>query len=140
MSEGHDRYLAETRTRLRFASFATWGRASGLQILWLSVVLAGAGIPLNRALGGPSWVDPTLGFVVVAAAGIEKIFSRTTPAAVARDRLRRHLERERRRFEAGIEEYADRATASTTFVERVEAIISRYDEEMLEYGRASASS
>ncbi len=96
------------RRRLRAASFAVWLRAGGIQFAWLVILGAGAAIPLSEALidQGWSWVSPTLGFLVVVAAGVERIFGRTTEAAVALDRLRRELAREHRMLTAAAGPYS----------------------------------
>ncbi len=79
------------------------------------MIVAGAGVPLTEALGGPAWIGPILGFVVVVAVGIDRIFGRTTPAASAQDALRRGLARERRLFLSGASPYdaADAPSIST---------------------------
>ncbi len=125
------RYAAAVRARLRVARAAGRMRAGGIQVTWLVVVLAGAAVPLSQALEAPSWVGPVLGFTVVIAAGIERIFQRTTDAALALDALRRALERAERQLVApGPTAEGDRAAA---FVERCEEAFRDYDERMEDY-------
>ena len=125
----------DVRRRLRVANAAAWFRATGIQIVWLVVLLAGAGVPLTQALAsdGWGWVTPVLGFVVVIGAGLERIFSRTTEAAVSLDVLRRSLARERRLLMSGSDEYAASEHPQRLYAERVEAHIAAYDEKMIEY-------
>jgi hypothetical protein len=67
-------------------------------MMWVVIVTAGAGVPLAAAVGWPDEVGPALGFVVVVvvASGIERIFGRTTPTAVAWEKLNRELSRQTR--------------------------------------------
>jgi len=92
-------YLSYIEARATAGRYQMWARALSAQALWLVVVLAGAAIPLNTAVGGPAWVEPWLGFTVVAAAGIERIFARTSQKAAAVDSLRRALEQKVRRLQ-----------------------------------------
>lgn len=117
------------------ASASVWARAVTVQLLWLIVVLAGAGIPLNGALGGPSWVEPLLGFVVVAAAGIDKIFGRTSRKAASVDTLRRALARETRLLHAGAPPYADNPMTFATFIKRCERAITKYNRQVIKENR-----
>ncbi|MGB3686433.1 MAG: hypothetical protein WA991_11485 [Ornithinimicrobium sp.] len=95
-ASGHQRYIAFVRARIRIGNTAAMLRTVVIQSLWIIVIIAGAGVPLSAALHGPEWVAPILGFAVVVAAGIERVFRRTTSAAVAQDSLRRGLAREQR--------------------------------------------
>lgn len=112
-------------------------RTGGLQTLWIIVIVAGAGVPLNEALSGPGWVGPVLGFTVVVAAGVERIFGRTTPAAAAQDALRRGLARERRLFLAGVGPY-DGDGAFELYAERSEQLVADYDQAMVAYSSTLA--
>ncbi len=78
-------------------------------------------------------MSPVLGFVVVVAAGLERIFSRTTQSAVALDELRRGLARERRLLVAGTGEYADPDGRVETYVRRSEEHLAAYDAMMVDY-------
>jgi hypothetical protein len=129
------RYVDDIERRLRHLSTEVRLRTFTIQAMWLLVVLAGAGIPLSRALGGPSWLEPTLGFVVVAAAGIERIFARTSEKAAAIDELRRALAHEHRTMLAGTGEYVDESTAFATFAARCEAAIADHDRRSVEEDR-----
>lgn len=131
----HQQYDRAIRRRLRVANAAAWFRATGIQIVWLVVLIAGAGVPLTQALAsdGWSWVNPVLGFVVVIGAGVERIFSRTTEAAVSLDVLRRNLARERRLLMAGSDDYAASEHPHRLYAERVEALIATYDEKMIDH-------
>jgi hypothetical protein len=133
----YDRIMA---TRLRIANLAAWGRASGIQVVWLVVLIAGAAIPLSEALlrEGWTWVSPVLGFIIVVAAGLERIFSRTTEAALALDQQRRDLSRERRLLIARSGPYANAADPEALYAERAEAAIATYDAAMIEYNRRMA--
>jgi hypothetical protein len=68
---GQKTFVRLVRRRLRVASFAVWLRAGDIQVAWLVILGAGAAIPLSEALidQGWSWVSPTLGFLIVVAAG-----------------------------------------------------------------------
>jgi hypothetical protein len=129
------RYDRLIRSRLRVANVAAWLRASGIQIVWLVILIAGAAIPLSEALitSGWAWVSPTLGFIIVIAAGLERIFSRTTGAAVALDRLRRDLSRERRLLIARSGPYAELTDPFCTYAERAESVIAEYDQAMVSH-------
>lgn len=123
------------RSRLRWANLAAMLRAFFIQLSWLVVLFAGAAVPLSDALGAPGWVSPTLGFVVVAGAGLERIFSRASDAAVAVEELRRSLARERRAYltaqavgHAGSDE-----EAFAIYRRRVEEAMAAYDRRMVEY-------
>lgn len=133
---GDDEYLKLMRSRLRSLDLEVRLRNIGIQVLWLVVVVAGAAVPLVVALDWPAWISPVLGFVVVVAAGIERIFSRTTEAAVAVDELRRNLARERRLLLAGSGDYADEARRFGVYVTRTEDAIARFDRRMLAYSEA----
>lgn len=125
------------RSRLRIANLAARLRAGGIQVVWLVILIAGAAIPLTEALvtDGWSWVSPALGFVIVVAAGLERILSRTTDAAVALDQLRRELSRERRLLIARSGPYAEAAEPLSLYAVRAEAVIASYDASMLDYNR-----
>ncbi|MDO8143790.1 hypothetical protein [Isoptericola sp. 178] len=129
------RYDRTLRTRLRVADVAAWLRSGGIQLVWLLVLAAGAAIPLTQAVApdAPTWIIPTLGFLVVVGAGVERIFSRTTPAAVALDVLRRELARERRLHLTTAGAYAGTPDPDRLYVERVEAHIATYDGRMTDY-------
>jgi hypothetical protein len=129
-----DRHI---RRRLRAANVAAWLRAGGIQFAWLVIVVAGAAIPLSEALidQGWSWVSPKLGFLIVIAAGVERIFGRTTEAAVALDCLRRELARERRMLTATAGPYSLADDRFALYAERTDEHIARYDERMVAYHR-----
>jgi len=128
-------YDRSIRRRLRGANAAAWFRATGIQVVWLIVLIAGAGVPLTQAIAsdGWTWVNPVLGFVVVVGAGVERIFGRTTEAAVSLDVLRRNLAREHRLLISGTDEYAASKDPRRLYAERVEALIATYDEQMIGY-------
>jgi len=136
-TSGQRAFEREVRRRLRAASLAAWLRAGGIQVAWLVIVIAGAAIPLSEALidTGWSWVSPTLGFLIVIAAGVERIFGRTTEAAVALDSLRRDLARERRMIRALAGPYALADDPFVLYAERTEEHFARYDERMIAYHR-----
>jgi hypothetical protein len=138
-NDGSDRresgYTRTIESKIRSATLATRLRGFGVQLLWIVVVLAGAGVPLNQALGGPRWVGPVLGFVVVVAAGVERIFSRTTVAAAAHDELRRSLEQEKRLFTARAGSYAGSDAPFAAFASRCEEIIGKHDQTLIAEGR-----
>jgi hypothetical protein len=117
------------------ANLGAWMRAGGIQIVWLIILIAGAAIPLSEVLidGGWEWVTPVLGFTVVIAAGLERIFSRTTPAAAALDELRRNLAHEYRIFLAAPEDQDGGADRFEKYVERSEALVADYDQKMIDY-------
>ena len=125
------------RSRLRLANLATRLRAGGIQVVWLVILIAGAAIPLTDALitEGWTWVSPMLGFLIVIAAGLERIFSRTTDAAVALDQLRRELSRERRLLIARSGPYAETEEPESLYAARAEAVIGSYDARMVDYNR-----
>lgn len=131
-------YLDDLRSRVRTGRLGALLRTLAIQGLWVLVVLAGAGVPLNQAVGGPGWVGPTLGFIVVVAAGIERVFARTTPAAAAQDVLRRGLAREHRLYLAGAGSYSG-SDAFARFAERCEQLIADYDRIMVSYSTTLAS-
>jgi hypothetical protein len=135
LTDEQQKYLDEIQRRTRTAGISMWARGATVQFLWLVVVLAGAGIPLNGALGGPDWVEPTLGFIVVAAAGIDQIFGRTSRKAATVDRLRRALAHETRLLRAGAVPYADDSTAFATFIERCELAIAEYNKRVIKENR-----
>ena len=132
---GFREYDRSIRRRLRVANAAAWFRATGIQVVWLIVLVAGAGVPLTQAIAsdGWDWVNPVLGFVVVVGAGVERIFGRTSEAAVSLDVLRRNLARERRLLITGSHEYATSEDPHRLYAERVEALIGTYDEAMIGY-------
>jgi hypothetical protein len=106
--------------------------------LWLVVVLAGAGIPLNTALGGPNWVEPVLGFVIVAAAGADRIFGRTRDKAAAVDTLRRSLNKQLRLREIASEEYTGLSYPSVAFAQFVsgcEQSIDAFDQHVVKQNK-----
>ena len=129
------RYTRRIRWRLRMANLAAWMRAGGIQIVWLTILIAGAAITLSEVLidSGWEWVSPVLGFIVVIAAGLERIFSRTTPAAAALDELRRNLAHEYRIFLAAPDEQDGGADRFEKYVERSEALVADYDQKMIDY-------
>ena len=133
----HQTYVEELRSRIRIGNAASLLRTGGIQALWIVVIVAGAGVPLNEAVGGPDWVAPTLGFVVVVAAGIERVFGRTTPAAAAQDVLRRGLAREQRLFLSRSGPYQDE-DAFEVYTERAERLIAEYDHVMVQYSATLA--
>ena len=131
------KYDQMVRSRLRLANLAARLRAGGIQVVWLVILIAGAAIPLTEALitEGWTWVSPVLGFVVVIAAGLERIFSRTTDAAAALDQLRRELSRERRLLIARSGPYAETEEPDNLYAARAEVLIASYDARMVEYNR-----
>lgn len=133
--EGYERDMNQRRRSLarefRLRYFA-------LQATWVIVLTAGAAIPLSAALGWPGWVAPVLGFSVVVATGLEKVFNRTTDGAVAVDRLRRALEQEGRLFRARRLHYADIDDPFDEYVCRSEAAIADFDRSMLAYAQQIA--
>ena len=131
------RYVEAVRNRIRVGNAGALLRTGGIQALWIVVIMAGAGVPLNEALGGPFWVAPTLGFIVVVAAGIERVFGRTTPAAFAQDNLRRGLAREQRLFLSGAGPYQG-DDAFDCYAERSEQLIAEYDQVMVAYSTTLA--
>ncbi len=137
LTDAQQRYVADLRSRIRTGRVAALLRTGGLQVLWIIVIVAGAGVSLSDAVTAPSWVAPTLGFVVVVAAGVERIFSRATPAAAAQDRLRRGLAREQRLFAARAEPYTD-DEAFALYSSRSEALLAEYDRVMLDYSSSLA--
>jgi protein-S-isoprenylcysteine O-methyltransferase Ste14 len=134
---GQRRYDRTLRRRLRVADAAAWMRAGGIQAVWLVVLVAGAAVPLTEAViaDGWTWVSPVLGFVIVVAAGLERIFQRTTGAAAALDDLRRKVARERRMVQAGAGVYADADASYAQYAARIEEHIADYDRQMVEYAR-----
>ena len=112
-------------------------RAGGIQAVWLVVLLAGAAVPLTDAVitDGWTWVSPVLGFVIVVAAGLERIFQRATGAAAPLDELRRKVARERRLLQAGADGYADPDATYALYAARVEEHIADYDRQMVEHAR-----
>ena len=126
------RYVESISRRIRRLRNEVWLRTTTVQVLWLVVVLAGAGIPLSNALGGWDWIEPTLGFVVVAAAGVERIFARTSRKAATVDELRRALAHEYRMLVTAAGDYTDVATAFATFAARCEAAIETHDRRTIE--------
>ena len=134
-SGDRQRYTRRIRWRLRMANLAAWLRAGGIQVVWLTILIAGAAVTLSELLidSGWEWVTPVLGFIIVIAAGLERIFSRTTPAAAALDELRRNLAHEYRIFLAAPEDQDGGADRFERYVERSEALVADYDEKMIEY-------
>jgi hypothetical protein len=132
------RYEHEMRRRLRYLDVVARLRAFTMQVVWIIVLAAGAAVPLATALEWDDWVAPVLGFVVVVASGVERIFNRTTAAAVAVDALRRRLDRERRVLVAGQLEYADADDPLGVYVERSEDAIAEFDRTMIDYGQQVA--
>jgi hypothetical protein len=135
LDEAQRAYLAEIQHRVRRLGTEVWLRTTAIQAMWLVVVLAGAGIPLNTALGGPGWVEPSLGFVVVAAAGIERIFVRTSGKAATVDVLRRALAHECRLLSAGTGGDDEQRAGFESFVERCESAILAHDRQVVEDDR-----
>jgi len=135
LTKNQQRYFNMLRFRSRIADLAARLRAVGIQLNWLAILIAGAAIPLIKALDidEAEWVIPSLGFVVVVAAGLERIFARTTEAATAVEELRRRLARERRLLLAESEEYAASEDRFATFVKRSEEAIAKYDSIMVKY-------
>ncbi|MGB3256407.1 MAG: hypothetical protein WBG89_14460 [Ornithinimicrobium sp.] len=136
-SAGQQEYVQELRSRIKMGNLGALLRTGGIQALWIVVILAGAGVPLNEAVDGPSWVGPALGFVVVVAAGVERIFARTTPAAAAQDTLRRSLSREQRIFLARAGVYSEE-DAFDRYIVRCEQLIADYDQTMVDYSGSLA--
>ena len=134
-TSGQKTFARLVRRRLRVASFAVWLRAGGIQFAWMVILVAGAAIPLSEALidEGWSWISPTLGFLIVVAAGVERIFGRTTDAAVALDKLRRELAREHRMLMAATGPYSLADDRFALYAQRTEEHIARYDEQMVAY-------
>lgn len=135
-------YERMIRRRLRYADAAGRLRAGGIQMVWLLIVIAGAAIPLTEALksDGWEWVSPVLGFVVVVASGLERIFSRTTVAAAAVDELRRDLARQRRQLLAGCGEYDGAVDPFRLYAERTEEAMLRYDQQVIAYNKQVVAS
>lgn len=119
--------------RLRAANWAAGARTAGIQVTWLVIVVAGAAIPLVELFDGWDRASPVLGFVIVIAAGVERIFGRTTEPAVALDVLRRQLAREGRLLHALADDYAATADPFALYVQRTDQHLQRYDEEMVAY-------
>ena len=134
---GQHQYERALRRRLRLANAAAWMRAGGIQAVWLVVLVAGAAVPLTEAIlaDGWTWVSPVLGFVIVVAAGLERIFRRTTAAAVSLDELRRSVSRERRLLLAGVDGHNGADATYAAYAERVEQHIAEYDRQMVAYAR-----
>ncbi len=135
VTPGQQQYDRVLRRRLRVADTAAWLRAGGMQAVWLVVLVAGAAVPLTEAIltEGWTWVSPVLGFVIVVAAGLERIFRRTTDAAVSLDELRRKVARERRLLQARADVYSDPDATYALYAERVEQLIADYDRRMVAY-------
>lgn len=134
---GQRRYDSTLERRLRLADTAARMRAIGIQTVWLVILVAGAAVPLSDAVlnTGWNWVSPTLGFIIVVAAGLERIFRRTTDAAVPLDELRRKVARERRLLLAGAERYSSPDATYVQYAERVEEHIAEYDRQMVAYAK-----
>jgi hypothetical protein len=129
-----EKYVEHMRKRAKSSRYRMGAREFAAQAIWLIVIMAGGAIPLNTALGGPSWIEPSLGFVVVAAAGIEKIFARTGRKAAAIDVLRRDLEQLQRRLEATASlPYSEARFAQ--FVQDCECRVSTHNEDMVKQNR-----
>ncbi|TIC81313.1 hypothetical protein E8D34_18135 [Nocardioides sp. GY 10113] len=137
IDENRRRYLDDISTRIRAGEREAMLRNVGIQALWILVIVAGAGVPLSEAVGAPAWVAPTLGFVVVVAAGVERVFARTTTAAAAQEALRRALAREQRAYDARVGVYAD-GSAFDRLVDRCERLIADYDRTMVQYAGSLA--
>lgn len=129
------RYVDDVDRRIRRLRNEVWWRTTTIQVLWLIVVLAGAAVTLSNALGGWDWIEPTLGFVVVVAAGAERIFARTSGKAATVDELRRALSHEHRMLVTATGDYADAATAFATFAARCEDAIETHDRRTIEEDR-----
>ena len=131
-------YLASIKKRAGAAGASAWARAGTVHLLWLVVVLAGAGIPLNGALGGPGWVEPVLGFVIVAAAGADKIFARTRGkgsgsrhvATLLEQATSSVVDRVRR-----LRRPCRSAQAFAKFVSNAELLIDHYDQQVIEQNK-----
>jgi hypothetical protein len=137
LTENQKRYQRLTKRRFRAANIAVWLRAGGIQAVWLVVLIAGAAIPLTEAIivDGWTWVSPVLGFVIVVAAGVERIFSRTAGAAGALDELRRGLMQERRLLLAKSGEYATSDEPFALWAQRSEDRITSYDQRMIAHNK-----
>lgn len=127
LTASQHQYVEDVERRVRRLRAEVWLRSTTIQLLWLIVILAGAAIPLSTALGWWSWIEPTLGFVVVAAAGVERIFARTSGKSATVDELRRALAHEHRMLLTATGDYADPTSAFPTFVARCEAAIEHHD-------------
>lgn len=136
---GASSYQREIRKRTRRFTAATRARAFTMQLMWVVILAAGAAVPLAAALNWHEWVGPTLGFVVVVASGIERIFGRTTSAAVAVDGLRRELDRQTRMFGASALDYAQSEDPFGLYVQRVEDAIASFDEMMLAHAASMSN-
>lgn len=141
-SRQHRAYERRVSRKRGVAYTAAVLRAGGIQAVWLVVLVAGAAIPLTEALvdEGWEWVSPVLGFVVVIAAGLERIFRRTTDAAAALDRLRRSLSRERRLLIAGAGPYAVAQDPFALYAESCEPFIATHDDAMVDYASQAVRS
>ena len=128
-------YLDLVEKRCHRSNRAVLLRVVGIQTAWSATLLAGAAIPVAQALAEPGnfeWVVSLLGFVVVVAAGADRLFARTRGTVEAHDMLRRSLRRERRLMLAGKGSYAD-GDAFDTYVTNVEAAIADYDQRSHKY-------
>lgn len=126
--------------RIRRWRVATHLRNGGLQSMWTVALLAGAGVPLVQSLGWSRSVASTLGFIVVAASGAERLFARTADSADALDKCRRGLESERRLYSTSAGPYTGEADPFRTFVERTEEITAEFDRRSLQANRDHAQS
>ncbi len=131
--DGRIRYEREIARRRRRSTWEVGLRTFTMQVTWIVVLAAGAAVPLAAALGWPGWVAPVLGFVIVVATGIEKIFGRTTDAAVAVDALRRRLDRERRKRDARSGSDEAESDGFDAYVRGCERAIAEFDASMLAY-------
>ncbi|WES63167.1 hypothetical protein P0L94_11945 [Microbacter sp. GSS18] len=133
VENGRSRYEGDIARRRRRLTWEVGLRSFTMQATWLVVLAAGAAVPLAAALGWPEWVAPVLGFAIVVATGIEKIFGRTTDAAVAVDALRRRLDRERRKRDARSGSDEADADGFDAYVRGCERAIAEFDDSMLAY-------
>ena len=132
-TSGQRHYEREVRRRLRQLVAQSRLRAFFMQVTWIVILAAGAAVPLATALDWPDWAGPVLGFVVVIATGLERIFRRTTTASVAVEALRQRLDRERRRYAVGGLGGSVDEDLFERFVRRCEEAFDDFDETMLEY-------
>ncbi len=128
-------YAKDMDRKVRRLAAESSARAVVMQLNWIVVLMAGAAVPLSTALDWGDWVAPVLGFVVVVAAGIDRIFARTAPGAVAVDQLRRRLDREQRLWRARQLEYGDTDDPLGLYVLRSEEAIAEFDRAMIDYNR-----
>jgi hypothetical protein len=142
-NKAEDTYKKEMRRRIRRTTVRTRTRLFTMQMMWVVVLAAGAAVPLATALKWHAWVGPVLGFVVVVASGTERIYGRTTPAAVAWEKLNRELDRQTRLFNTSTLEYAEYAEYArrherfALYVKHSEKAIRKFDKTMLAYTKST---